>query len=246
MALHPNKDIVATGQMAGKKLNEKTVVKQKIDHGGPARTRGKTGKSSTQGKLCEIHIWSAQTRELVTTLIGFQRRAVRQLEFSPSGNKLLSIGEDDHHSVAIYDWANGIKLCDAKVSPKQIYDVAWSNENEFTVVGIQLFTHFTQSGQTLKGQKSRMNGLQNKEQILSVNFVLNNVCMTGSSNGNLYPWNGGSMGKAIKAHSGCVWVVEPDRNSSQFWTGGDDGVVCLWNPQYQQVKKIDIKKFVTW
>lgn len=30
MALHPDKDIVATGQMAGKELNEKTVVKQTL------------------------------------------------------------------------------------------------------------------------------------------------------------------------------------------------------------------------
>ncbi len=31
MALHPDKDIVATGQMAGKELNESTVVKQSLD-----------------------------------------------------------------------------------------------------------------------------------------------------------------------------------------------------------------------
>lgn len=63
----------------------------------------------------KIYIWRASTREVIAEIFGFHRRAVRQLKFSPSGKKLLSIGEDDQHSVAIYDWASGTKLCDAAV-----------------------------------------------------------------------------------------------------------------------------------
>jgi len=70
MALHPNKEIVATGQMAGKELNEKTVVRGKLESG-PGRERGKTGRITSQGKLVDVHIWSATTRELITTIFGF-------------------------------------------------------------------------------------------------------------------------------------------------------------------------------
>lgn len=247
MALHPGKEIVATGQMAGKGLNEKTVVKQKIDDASRGRVeRGRQGKSSTQGKLVEIHVWSASSQELITTLFGFHRRAIRHLQFSPAGDKLLSLGEDDHHSVAIYDWANGIQLCTAKCSPKPVYGVAWhpTNPNEFTAVGISLFSTFTQSGQTLRGHKGRLNGLQPKEQLVVVQYILNNVCMTGSSAGNMYSWNGGAMGKALKAHEGGMWVIEKDNNPQQFWTGGNDGLVILWNAQYKQLKKFDLKEHV--
>jgi WD40 repeat protein len=72
-------------------------------------------KAAKQGKLVNIYIWRASTREVVAKIFGFHRRAVRQLAFSPSGKKLLSIGEDDQHMVAIYDWASQTKLCDAAV-----------------------------------------------------------------------------------------------------------------------------------
>ena len=77
MALHKDGDIVATGQMAA------------------------TGKA----KLLDIYIWKSSDQEVLAKLSGFHRRAIRTLEFSPNGKFLLSIGEDDNHSVALYDWA---------------------------------------------------------------------------------------------------------------------------------------------
>jgi len=59
MAIHPNKEIIATGQMAGKALNEKV------------------SKASAQGKLVDIYVWNASTREIITKIFGFHRRAVR-------------------------------------------------------------------------------------------------------------------------------------------------------------------------
>lgn len=94
MAIHPNGEIVATGQMAGKGLV------------GPAsNTKGAAGRTKLQeGKLVEIYIWSSITMQVISKIVGFHRRAVRHLKFSPNGKYLLSIGEDDQNSVAIYDW----------------------------------------------------------------------------------------------------------------------------------------------
>ena len=66
MAMHPNGDIVATGQMAGKELNEAA-----------ANTRGGgQRKAARQGKLVDIYVWSASTREVLAKIIGFHRRAI--------------------------------------------------------------------------------------------------------------------------------------------------------------------------
>lgn len=142
---------------------------------------------TSQGKLVNIHIWDASTRELITTIFGFQRRAVRQLDFSHDGTKLLTIGEDDNHSAAVYDWASGTKLCDAKVNPDKVYDAKWNpkNNNEFAVCGVKLMTVFTQNGSTLKGAKCQLSKLQPQEQVISVNYVLGNILVTGTSKGNL-------------------------------------------------------------
>lgn len=142
---------------------------------------------TSQGKLVNIHIWDASTRELITTIFGFQRRAVRQLDFSHDGTKLLTIGEDDNHSAAVYDWASGTKLCDAKVNPDKVYDAKWNpkNNNEFAVCGVKLMTVFTQNGSTLKGAKCQLSKLQPQEQVISVNYVLGSMLVTGTSKGNL-------------------------------------------------------------
>ena len=85
MAMHPDKDIVATGQMAGKALN------------GPASNKrgGGQKKALAQGKLVDIYVWRASTREVICKITGFHRRQISQLAFSPNGKLLLSIGKDD-------------------------------------------------------------------------------------------------------------------------------------------------------
>jgi hypothetical protein len=55
MAVHPSRDIVATGQMAAK------------------------GKA----KLIDIFVWNVTTKEVLAHLNNFHRGAIRKLEFSP-------------------------------------------------------------------------------------------------------------------------------------------------------------------
>ena len=45
-----------------------------------------------------ISVWSATSMELIVSLVGFHRTGVSHLDFSPSGNLLLSVGMDHHHS----------------------------------------------------------------------------------------------------------------------------------------------------
>lgn len=79
-----------------------------------------------------------------------------------------------------------------------------------------------------------------------VNYVLNNQCMTGSSNGNVIPWNGNAMGKPVKGHSAPVWCIEKGVLQNTFYSGGHDGKIVLWNPQFQQTQSFNIKGLVTW
>lgn len=70
MAIHPELDIIATGQMANEELDE-------IKSGAPAKMveqGGFKGKSqSVAGKLVPIFIWRASTREVITRIYGFHR-----------------------------------------------------------------------------------------------------------------------------------------------------------------------------
>jgi len=136
MALHPDGDIVATGQMASKELGDERSNKKN------ARNKGVL----KQGKLVDIRIWRASTCETICKIRGFHRRAVRTLKFSPGGSKLLSIGEDDQHSVAVYDWATQTNIGNAKCDPAKVNDAEWKNETEFATCGVKHMMTFTQNG----------------------------------------------------------------------------------------------------
>ena len=58
-------------------------------------------------------------------LTGFHRRAVLCLEFSKTGEKLLTIGQDDQHSAAIYDWEKKILLCTVRTGPDRVFGASW-------------------------------------------------------------------------------------------------------------------------
>lgn len=115
MAIHPDLDIIATGQMANEELDEIKAVNK--------------GKSqSVSGKLVPIYIWRASTRELVCRIYGFHRGQINGLRFSPSGVKLLS--SSDLGGTAIYNWANGTKLADGGIGG---LNMNWKTEDEYAV-----------------------------------------------------------------------------------------------------------------
>ena len=64
----------------------------------------------------------------VAQLQGFHRRAVVALCFSPGdGTYLASVGQDNDHSVAIYDWAKEELLATYKGDPNPVLCIAWSH-----------------------------------------------------------------------------------------------------------------------
>ena len=128
MALHPDGDIVATGQEAGKAINEV------YNKGGRGKGKDPAG---VQGKLVDIHIWSSSDpKNALVTIKGIHRRAVRQLAFSPDGSKLLSIACDDKFTAVVYDWANKRKIAEIFVNDTPI-SCAWKSETEFSTCGVK-------------------------------------------------------------------------------------------------------------
>lgn len=67
LAIHPNRNIVATGQMA----------------------------AQGRAKMVDVFVWDVSSQQVLAQLTGFHRRAVNCLQFSPKGGKLLTIGQDD-------------------------------------------------------------------------------------------------------------------------------------------------------
>ena len=72
-------------------------------------------------RLADIYVWDINTMDVLAHLAGFHIRAVCQVDFSPDGNQLLSIGQDDDNSLAIYDWKAQKLITSAKVDKDKVF-----------------------------------------------------------------------------------------------------------------------------
>lgn len=103
-AISPDKKYCATGQMA--ELN----------------------KGNPKAKIVDVHVWDAETKELKTKLTGFHQRAVVLVLFSPSGKRLLTVGQDDKNSLAVYNWnASARPIWSSTVDGAKVTAAAWKN-----------------------------------------------------------------------------------------------------------------------
>jgi WD40 repeat protein len=51
-----------------------------------------------------IHLWEADTKRVVSSLIDFHLKSIVALAFTPDGAFLVSAGGDDDNSIAVHDW----------------------------------------------------------------------------------------------------------------------------------------------
>lgn len=59
----------------------------------------------------QVIVWDMENMRTVVVLEGFHRRAVTIVKFSSDGRLLATMGADDHHGLAVYDWENSVLLC---------------------------------------------------------------------------------------------------------------------------------------
>lgn len=139
-------------------------------------------------------------------LNNFHRGAIRKLEFSPNGDKLLTIGEDQQNSVAIYDWANKRLLSKSAVDPDKVLDASWKDESEFATCGVKHVKFFTLNGINLTMSRGLYGAAGSVTPTICCKYAFNDkVLLTGGPSGDLHIWQGRTLSKSIKAHTEALW-----------------------------------------
>ncbi|EAR94225.2 HELP domain protein (macronuclear) [Tetrahymena thermophila SB210] len=203
LAVHPKANIVATGQMAAK------------------------GKSN----LIDIYIWDSETKNVLGLLNDFHTRAVSVLEFSSDGSQLLTIGDDNDHSLAIYDWQQSRMICNSKVDKSAVTCAIWKNNNEFVTCGVKHIKFWSLQGRNLTSKSGI--GMDPFSAITCITCTSSSVIVTGCADGRIHIWNGNSAQKSIKAHNKSVGSIiatasKPGSKDSFVYSAGYDGLVQRW------------------
>eukprot|EP00741_Cyanophora_paradoxa_P015979 tig00000042_g15425.t1 len=217
LAMHPKGQLVATGQV---------------------------------GKDGIIHVWDAKSMAVKATLKGFHKRGVCALAFSANGTRLVSVGLDDDHTVAVWDWMkSGAKPLGSDKGDKNkilLAEFKPGSETEFVTVGAQHMKFWTIDGSGRPSGKlgsAKGKGTSAQKAYHAVAWA-KDVCVSGTTDGPLYKWQGGSATEAVDAHKGPVFALANTPDGGLV-SGGKDGLVKFWTPELKCSRTVDVGKLLS-
>ena len=177
-----------------------------------------------------IHVWDIQEMKTISIFQGVHERGVCALEFTNDGKRLLSVGLEDNHQVAVWDWRRGECISKVNGSKDKVFCVISDplDASRFVTTGVKHIKFWRIVGATSEGKRgicgdkgettSHLCGAFGKEE---------NRFYSGTSNGKIYVWIGTNLNNTVDAHSGpCFTITSLDEG---FISGGKDGIINLWS-----------------
>ncbi|XP_046432655.1 echinoderm microtubule-associated protein-like 2 isoform X2 [Neodiprion fabricii] len=214
IAIHPNKLLIATGQVAG---------------------------TDRRDALPHIRIWnsvSLTTNHIIGT--GEFDGAICCLSFSKAdgGNLLCAIDETSDHNISIWDWQKGdrgMKLTETKCSVDTVVCAEWHplERNQIVTCGKShiSFWSLDNGGMLYK----RMGVFENRDKpkyVTCVAFNQNGDVLTGDSNGNIIVWARGTntISRLVRnLHDGSIFSMCVLKDGTVVTGGGKDGRILHYD-----------------
>lgn len=191
--------------------------------------------SGEAGMRPSIYVWDLNTREVLSTITGFHRRGIYQLDFSPDRTKLVTLGMDTYHSLVVYEWRSRHVLFAARTTFDPVYDVKFLTDNLIASCGKDHIYFWKES--QVEGY-SRFRGLFGsaiKPEALYCVAMVGNTIVTGGESGFLHCWEGRNWVSRIKGHAGIVYscyVVDKGEEKGLV-TACSMGKIQVWNSKLE-------------
>jgi len=192
------------------------------------------------GKDPLICVWSASDCSLIAKFrLGKDTRAVKCIGFSKDGRYLAAVGDDNDHTVAVWEWEDGHKVAAVPSGAEAILDLRFSSNKEatFATVGKRGVSFWTISGNSLNCKKGIF-GSQKMTDMYCCEWLSNGNCITGALNGNVYVWSGNNCTKTIRAHTGLISTISAIPGG--VVTGGKDNTLIVWTEEFKELRRIKV------
>ncbi|TYZ67415.1 hypothetical protein PybrP1_003217 [[Pythium] brassicae (nom. inval.)] len=215
----------------------------------------KDGTFVATGEICgenlqrespRIHIWEPTSCATVAVLSEFHAKAVSYISFSANSRMLASIGQDEHHSLAVYAstsglWFDGALLASSKTTRHDVFFVTFIEDSAspFQLVsgGKNHVVFWKIDPPSLVGTYGVF-GIKAQLQPILCGATISSLVVTGCSTGHLYVWESCAVSRAIPAHNGAVYAIHATKEGCV--SGGRDGHVKIWSKTVTPLADFDV------
>ncbi|GLD62631.1 echinoderm microtubule-associated protein-like 6 isoform X1 [Lates japonicus] len=179
-------------------------------------------------------------------------KGVSYVNFSATGKLLLSVGVEPEHTITVWRWQEGSKVCSKAGHPDRIFVVEFrpDSDSQFVSVGIKHVKFWTLAGGALMYKKGVVGTVEDgrMQTMLSVAFGANNLTFTGAINGDVYVWRDHYLLRVVaKAHTGPVFTMYTTLRDGLIVTGGKErptkegGAVKLWDQEMKRCRAFQLE-----
>lgn len=215
-----------------------------------------TGERAYVGQPAKIYLWHVETKMIVASMTTVGTGGVIKLKFSQEGNRLISVSNDDTHTIDVFDIPSGKHLTSVPSESKPILDMCFKNENEFasvTYTGVRFWEFRGRNLVSTPGKwatfpgtdKDDKSSLKSAEPLTCCIYAfMQNVCFTGTNEGSIYSWNNNEFQKVTSMGQGNKAIRVMVNFKNLLYTAGEDGKIISWNysGRLQIFKEIEFKK----
>ncbi|XP_035982199.1 echinoderm microtubule-associated protein-like 6 isoform X1 [Fundulus heteroclitus] len=208
--------------------------------------------SEIPGTNPSIHVWDAMSKQTLSILRSPHTKGVGYVNFSATGKLLLSVGVEPEHTITVWRWQEGSRLCSKAGHPDRIFVVEFrpDSDSQFVSVGIKHVKFWTLAGGALMYRKGVVGTVEDgrMQTMLSVAFGANNLTFTGAINGDVYVWRDHFLLRVVaKAHTGPVFAMYTTLRDGLIVTGGKErptkegGAVKLWDQEMKRCRAFQLE-----
>lgn len=209
-----------------------------------------TGQVGAKPMVC---VWDCNTREAKAIFQGDLQKGIAQVTFSNNGKKLAAIANDDDHTIAIYDLEKFLNPSYDKRKSKTdgsiivgkgpkagVLDARFDPNDQLLILSCVKEINFVSfDGGLIKCVKGTGWGKNPLQAVLCIGFI-DQTIITGTFSGTLFVWKGKALSNTIpNAHNGAVNAIWT-RKSRGVITGGNDGLINIWDHNIKKTHTIDI------
>lgn len=216
------------------------------------------------GKGSEIHVWNAESKEVLSILIPLTKSdaGICSLSFSDGGKLLVSVGLDDNYTVTVWRWKEGTCVATATgdTKPNRLFKAMFRPESESAIVsvGFKHISFWNVAGSQLLKRKGVLSRDANVSEatdqkklkrptMLSVAFGPDDITYTGGMTGDIYIWKENVLLKIINGHNGPIFTMFTTSSDGYIVTGSkektihnkkDPGPIKVWSRDMKKVIKV--------